>query len=55
MKWIDKNPPLYVWPGDEWYNERDKMIYTCDIEKREWVNADKRIDFLKKTKVFLNE
>jgi hypothetical protein len=51
MKWYDKNPPLYVWDGDEWYNERDELTYQADIRWRLWQCEDKIINFPPKTKV----
>lgn len=27
MKWISKEPPLYVWPDDTWFNEKGNLYY----------------------------
>lgn len=54
MRWISKEPPLYAWDQDTWYNERDKCVYTCDLAKNCWCQIDdssKVIPFPKKTKV----
>lgn len=56
MKWISNgDPPLYVWEGDRWYNQKDKMTYSACVESRIWANFldvyAPRIPFPKKTKV----
>jgi hypothetical protein len=52
MKWISKDPPLYVWEGDIWYNERNKKCYDVNIKENAWVNLDEKIPFPKKTKIY---
>jgi hypothetical protein len=55
MKWIasEKNPPIYVWWGDEWYNETDKRVYYANKSKMAWVSSidEKMFHFTKKTKL----
>jgi len=36
MQWVSKEPPIYVWGGDTWYNERDKCVYTADLKRQIW-------------------
>mgnify|MGYP001262304282 CR=1 FL=1 len=50
MKWISKDPPIYVWKDDLWYNEKDKLVYSANITKQAWI-ADTAIPFPKKTRV----
>jgi hypothetical protein len=49
MRWIAKDQPIYVWRSDSWFNERDGLVYTPDMEKQAWVNGDKSFPFTKKT------
>lgn len=52
MRWISNNdPPLYVRAADEWYNQKDKKIYSADLNYRLWETKDNKIDFPKKTVV----
>ena len=52
MRWISNgDPPLYVWPGDTWYNQKDKMIYKANINERSWISTVGHIDFPKKTRI----
>lgn len=55
MKWISNNdPPLYVWFGDVWYNQKDRIQYNADIHNRLWWMLSDRfheIPFLKKTRI----
>lgn len=58
MEWGSKEPPLYVWEGDTWYNERDKLTYKADLGKLIWHHYafegdqfPKTIPFPPKTKV----
>jgi len=54
MTWISNgDPPLYVWPGDDWYNQDDKKLYHAYTLDRAWycpIN-ETTIPFPKKTKV----
>lgn len=36
MEWISKDQPIYVWEGDTWYNERDKLTYFPDLINQCW-------------------
>jgi hypothetical protein len=56
MRWISKEPPIYVWAGDIWYNERDKLEYKADLGRQIWHHFDDDLSVLvvpfpKKTKV----
>jgi hypothetical protein len=61
MKWISNgDPPLYVWEGDIWYNQKDKLEYLSISLKRKWICHDIKqgwqtkipdIEFPKKTRV----
>lgn len=53
MLWISNNdPPLYVWKGDLWYNQKDKITYYADVIERVWIFEDlTKIDFPKRTKI----
>ena len=50
-KQFSLTPPLYVWAGDIWHNERDHTEFKADIAKREWVLGDLKVAFPPKTKV----
>jgi hypothetical protein len=52
MIWVSKEPPVKVCEGDLWYNEKDKLLYTADVEKSLWHEKefDKKIPFTKKNK-----
>jgi hypothetical protein len=57
--WISNgDPPLYVWVGDTWYNQKDKITYSANILHRFWWQGNfsefHKIKFPKKTKV-MNE
>lgn len=52
MKWIDKNPPLYVREEDYWERENDHKIFKADLSLLQWINDDEKISFPKKTRVF---
>lgn len=57
MRWISNNdPPLYIWEGDLWYNQKDKITYFADIHMKRWIIglSLKSIDFPKKTRI-MNE
>lgn len=59
MKWSSKNPPQYVWEGDEWFNEKDQILMKADIENEEWYTVigdelEKVISFPPKTKIMGN-
>lgn len=52
MMWISNNdPPLYVWDGDTWYNQKDRITYKCDIHNRTWFVSQNSIPFPKKTHI----
>ena len=52
MRWIGKQPPLYVWPGDEWLHERNGIIYEASIDEFKWIcQGQSDIEFPKKTKI----
>jgi hypothetical protein len=53
MKWISKYPPLYVRSEDEWFNEKNNVLYQCDVKERVWWQTGcESIPFPPKTKVF---
>ena len=57
--WQAKEPPLYVWEGDIWYNEKDRKMYKANTKKMLWELAEYSIDsekipFPKKTRI-MNE
>jgi hypothetical protein len=59
MHWISRDPPIYVWAGDTWFNEKDRCIYTADLTRQIWIREDEEVDcqvipFTKKTKVMGN-
>jgi hypothetical protein len=32
MIWISNNdPPIYIWKGDKWYNQKNRRIYRVNI------------------------
>ena len=49
MRWIskDKSPPVYVWKGDDWFNESNKKIYVANIDNHVWENESGNIPFAK--------
>lgn len=56
MRWVSKEPPIYVWGGDFWYNEKEKLDYTADLGRQFWHHecqdgSFKVVPFPKKTKV----
>jgi hypothetical protein len=55
MRWIDKQPPIYVHHEDTWYNESNKLTYQADIFALSWYCIDKEweqpIPFPQKTKI----
>lgn len=59
MLWISKEPPIYVWRGDTWFNEKDKRVYTADLTKQVWYcdidGICQVFPFTKKTKVMSYE
>lgn len=63
MKWISNgDPPIYVWLGDCWFNQKDKLIYFADTQRRFWycfkheVTLDPEvIPFPKKARIMKND
>lgn len=60
MRWISNgDPPIYVWLGDSWYNQKDKMIYQVDTTRGFWYyfvgEECKVIPFTKKTRIMKND
>lgn len=51
MNWIAKYPPLYLWEGDTWYNEKTGTVFEPDFSARMWNCGDESIPFHKNTKV----
>lgn len=51
MYWVAKDPPIYVWKNDQWYNERNGLVYDADLKRQVWVNGENLIPFPKKVKV----
>lgn len=58
MQWVSKEPPIYVWLGDTWYNEKENLVYVSDLGRGFWhhfENAEdhnpKIIPFTKKTRI----
>lgn len=55
MTWIAKDPPIYVWPGDKWYNERNGKTYSVDCERFVWLcDEEIPIVFPKKARIMRN-
>lgn len=63
MIWISNNdPPLYVWQYDEWFNQKDNLLYHSDLYNMQWSCSDPndwnkpsyRIKFPNKTRIFMN-
>lgn len=54
-RWISKDPPIYIWWGDVWFNERDKREYMPCKERQAWVCGDDVMPFTKKTKIMGKE
>lgn len=58
MQWTSNgDPPLYVWSGDTWYNEKTKLLYECNMADRVWFQYDNPgahvIPFPKKTRILV--
>lgn len=55
MRWVSNgDPPIYVWPGDEWYNQKDKTNYYAIPSLLKWQTFSgdlKEIPFPKKTRI----
>lgn len=56
MRWISKEPPIYVWDGDIWHSEKEKLDYEADLNRQVWHHTDvdlsiRVVPFPKKTKV----
>lgn len=51
--WISNgDPPIYVWHGDSWFNQRDRTLYIADTAKGHWQPKEGApIAFKKKTRV----
>ena len=47
------DPPLYVYPNDIWYNQKNHVRYKADVDKRIWISLvdAEIIEFPKKTRV----
>ena len=53
MKWISKDPPLYVWKDDLWEREIDHKIFYPGIKSKFWFVPKEKdeVPFPEKTKV----
>ena len=55
MKWISNgDPPLYVWEGDCWYDQKGMRLMFADLINDNWTSIwpeSITISFPKKTKV----
>jgi hypothetical protein len=40
MKWIGKEPPLYIFLDDIWERESDRKQFKPDTNKKGWVAED---------------
>jgi hypothetical protein len=49
-RWVSKDPPIYVWYNDIWFNERDGREYVACIDRQAWVCGDTIIPFTKKAR-----
>ena len=50
MIWIAKQPPIYVWQDDQWYNESNRCTYKPDFWLGAWIHdTEQPIGFPKKT------
>ena len=49
MQWISREPPIYVWEGDTWRNEKEDKIYVANLDTRSWISGIDTIEFPKKT------
>ena len=55
MKWISKQPPLYVWLDDIWIREPDYSEFKCDLKNQCWFNDSEKVFFPKKSKIMTKE
>jgi len=52
MRWVSNgDAPIYVWSGDVWYNQKDKMTYAVDTIRGGWVSNELIVYFTKKTRM----
>lgn len=52
MKWVGKDPPVYIYLGDEWEREKDHKVFKTDEDKHCWVADDgETVAWHKKAKV----
>jgi len=52
MKWVGKDPPIYIYLGDEWVRESDQKTFKTDEENKSWVAEDgEMIKWPKKSKI----
>jgi len=49
MRWVSKDPPIYVRDGDSWKNERNRIHYVASVHTRRWMSPDNEIQMPKKT------
>lgn len=54
MIWFSKEPPIYIFDGDYWQNEKTKEMYYMDIRRMCFVPLLRYMDkipFTKKTRI----
>jgi len=52
MKWIGKDPPIYIYLGDEWERENDHKLFKTHEDKKCWLAADgEKVEWKKNAKV----
>ncbi len=52
MKWIGKDPPIYIYLGDEWERENDHKVFKTHEDKKCWLAADgEKVEWKKNAKV----
>ncbi len=57
MQWTSNNdPPIYIFIGDTWYNEKNNLVYKSSINLQCWYNDDdienkSLFPFTKKTRI----
>lgn len=52
--WYSKDPPIYIFEGDIWINEKTKDIYFMSPSKHSFIPENKeleKIPFTKKTRI----
>lgn len=53
MRWVSNgDPPIYVWDGDSWYDQKFDIKYTACLVKECWISTEgNEKSFKKKTKM----